>query len=121
MKIKTDESGAVIGFVTIGDMEGAAEYFGDVPDDFAENYKFYSLNDDTLVFDSANKAAAMQAEADLEELNEILAWYGRTDYIPLKVMRGNWETTDQRYLDYLSEYDAKHARAEEIKSQLELY
>lgn len=66
------------------------------------------------------KTEANKTEKDvlLDELNKILQWYEATDYIPLKVLRGNWESTDQRYLDYLAEYEVKHQRAEELKLAL---
>lgn len=63
----------------------------------------------------ANKTAA---DILTEELEKIEQWYKDTDFMVLKVMRGNWQTDDQRYIDYLVEYEFKHTRAEEIKSLL---
>ena len=40
------------------------------------------------------------------------------DYIPNKIVRGEWETSDQRWKDYLKKYAEKHNRKEEIEKYL---
>jgi len=55
-----------------------------------------------------------------EERQSILYWMADTDYIPLKVMRGNWTVDDDRYIQYLKDYDMKKARKDEIESILNL-
>lgn len=54
----------------------------------------------------------------LNELSSIINWFRRTDYISLKVVRGNWSKDDERYLEYLSEYDMKKTRKDEIEEIL---
>lgn len=50
-----------------------------------------------------------------QELLEIQQWFDATDYICLKIIRGNWLKTDTRYTDYLAEYAIKNSRANDIK------
>ena len=72
------------------------------------------LNDEKTI---ANEKMQLNYQM-VQELREIENWYRETDYIVLKVMRGNWNAADQRYSEYLEEYEKKHARAEQIKLEL---
>ena len=48
----------------------------------------------------------------------IKQWMDDTDYFVLKVIRGNWSQDDERYLEYISEYQVQHKRKEEIEKEL---
>lgn len=54
----------------------------------------------------------------LHELKEIQEWFLSTDYIPNKVVVGEWEITDERFVNYKTERQAKRARQDEINSLL---
>ena len=60
----------------------------------------------------------LEVESLKEELKLIFKWFENSDYILFKVIRGNWENTDPRYLSYLVEYQVKHERKEEIEAIL---
>ena len=52
------------------------------------------------------------------ELGEIQKWFAETDYIPNKVVVGEWEETDERWISYKQERAKKRARQDEIMKQL---
>lgn len=54
----------------------------------------------------------------IHELKEIQEWFLSTDYIPNKVVVGEWEVTDERFVNYRAERQAKRARQDEINSLL---
>ena len=49
------------------------------------------------------------------ELGEIQLWLSRNDWIPNKIITGEWEATDERWLQYLEERKVKRARQDELK------
>ena len=75
MKIKFDENGYVIGYATLGGMEGAVEWSGPVPEGFAENSQNYQVVNGALVLDGEKQAAEAAREAEAAELGELLAWF----------------------------------------------
>ena len=52
------------------------------------------------------------------ELTEIYQWFVENDYIPNKIITGEWTETDKRWTDYLKERTAKRKRQDEIKALL---
>ena len=52
------------------------------------------------------------------ELGEIRKWFSQTDYIPNKIVVGEWEETDERWISYKEERIKKRARQDEIMKQL---
>ena len=48
------------------------------------------------------------------ELGEIQKWFSQTDYIPNKVVVGEWPETDERWIAYKEERARKRARQDEI-------
>ena len=79
MKIKISVSGYVEGYVTLGEMDGAVEFHGEVPDGFnPETCTCYRLEDSTLILD-AEKLAFIQSlpvmREELASLHQWLAWY----------------------------------------------
>ena len=75
MKIKTDEQGRVTGFCTLGDMDGAVEYIGVVPDSFAAHSQDYRLVDGVLTEDADLRTARETALAEQAEMAELLEWF----------------------------------------------
>lgn len=55
----------------------------------------------------------------LEEKNSILKWFSDTDYIPNKIVTGEWEKTDPRWIEYLSTRLEKRARQDELTVLIE--
>ena len=53
------------------------------------------------------------------ELHEIASWFAQNDWIPNKVVVGEWELSDQRFIDYKAERLAKRMRQDEITGLLE--
>ena len=49
------------------------------------------------------------------ELGEIQVWLSRNDWVPNKIITGEWEATDERWLQYLEERKVKRARQDELK------
>lgn len=79
MKIKFDENGYVIGYATLGGMEGAVEWTGPVPAGFEEDCSKFHLVDGALVPDEARIAAQEAKEAELLEIAEIEGWFNWYD------------------------------------------
>lgn len=49
------------------------------------------------------------------ELDEIQVWLSKNDWIPNKIITGEWKATDERWLQYLEERKVKRARQDELK------
>lgn len=52
------------------------------------------------------------------ELGEIQKWFTSTDYIPNKVVVGEWQETDERWIAYKEERARKRARQDEILKEM---
>ena len=52
------------------------------------------------------------------ELGEIQKWFTATDYIPNKVVTGEWPETDERWTNYKAERAKKRARQDEILKEM---
>lgn len=50
-----------------------------------------------------------------QEFQEIQEWFISTDYIPNKIITGEWEATDSRWIDYKLERIRKRQRQDELK------
>ena len=46
---------------------------------------------------------------------EIFQWFVDNDWIPNKIITGEWEATDERWLQYLEERKVKRDRQDELK------
>lgn len=53
-----------------------------------------------------------------DEYNSIHMWLEENDWKVNKIALGEWETTDQRSVDYLKERKAKRLRLDEIRKSL---
>lgn len=72
------------------------------------------------VFDDKPSELLLQEKiSEIEkELKQINIWFQQNDYIPNKVLTGEWEATDKRWTDYLKERAAKRKRQDELKEML---
>lgn len=69
---------------------------------------------------------AYQAEKELKELkktwrkelNDIHEWFNENDWKPNKIITGEWQIDDQRWIDYLNERAIKRARQDELNELL---
>jgi len=52
------------------------------------------------------------------ELDEIQVWLSRNDWIPNKIITGEWTNNDKRWTDYLNERTEKRKRQDELKALL---
>lgn len=53
-----------------------------------------------------------------QELLEIEEWFVENDWIPNKILVGEWETTDPRWTTYLEERAVKRTRRDELLALL---
>jgi hypothetical protein len=51
------------------------------------------------------------------ELKEIKEWFLSTDWIPNKIITGEWTNNDKRWTTYLKERTAKRKRQDELKEE----
>ena len=51
------------------------------------------------------------------ELKQINIWFQQNDYIPNKIITGEWTNNDKRWKDYLKERAAKRKRQDELKEE----
>jgi hypothetical protein len=61
-----------------------------------------------------------QSELLYFELEEIQQWFIDNDWIPNKIITGEWTTDDPRWIEYLSERQIKRNRQDEINKLLEI-
>ena len=56
----------------------------------------------------------LQIKSANQELNNIKAWFIENDWKVNKIVIGEWQTTDSRWLEYLEERAIKRARQDEL-------
>lgn len=91
--------------------ESWEERMGEVTiEDFAKENGF------TVYEDKPEQLVQEETTTALEkELKQINIWFQENDYIPNKIITGEWETTDKRWTDYLKERQTKRIRRDQIK------
>lgn len=91
--------------------ESWEERMGEVTiEDFAKENGF------TVYEDKPEQLVQEETTTTLEkELKQINIWFQENDYIPNKIITGEWETTDKRWTDYLKERQTKRIRRDQIK------
>lgn len=89
--------------------------FLQVPKDRAEDFVVEEVPDPTVVALPDNIARLRYLGVELGEIKE---WFSSTDYIPNKVMVGEWEDTDPRWTEYKKERAIKRARQDEILKEM---
>ncbi len=118
MQIKLNAENFVTGYAIIGGIQGGIAV-ADIPQEVRENCMSYKYVDSEFVFDDSKIKQAENKLALQQELQSIHQWFEDTDYIVLKVFRGNWLETDERYVEYKAEYIVKKNRMDEITAILE--
>jgi hypothetical protein len=79
-------------------------------------YNNYTYENGNFIFHTDN----LDKEKLQIELMDIQSWFASTDYIPNKIITGEWLETDQRWIDYLSQRTIKRARQDEINTILNI-
>lgn len=82
MKIQVDKDNRVAGFAMIGELVGAVEFDGDVPDDFELTFYRYKLvdgalvKDDSYISDIEKESIRVRRERDCFPIvNRGMLWY----------------------------------------------
>lgn len=77
-----------------------------------ETYKSWRVVDGVLKMEQY-ETIPLQINYE-QELSEIDSWFASTDYIPNKVIVGEWETTDPRFIEYKQQRLIKRNRRDEL-------
>ena len=104
--LKEDEPYSVFGKYIIS--EDAIEEFGINTKEKIKEY-LPDYNEEEL------NILKQQAEKELQEIKE---WFISTDWIPNKVITGEWEETDKRWITYLADRKVYRHRQDEINELL---
>jgi hypothetical protein len=75
MKLKLNENNYIIAYAEIGDFENSIEYNDIVPIDFEENYPYYKLENEVLVFDAELKQNYIDKEVIKIEKIDLENWF----------------------------------------------
>lgn len=77
--------------------------------------EFAEENDFTIVDEKPETLSLKETELKYtNELNEIRLWLKNNDWIPNKIITNEWEDTDPRWIEYLSERADKRERQDEL-------
>lgn len=79
LEIKYDDNNYVVGFSTLGGIEGGIEFKGEIPSDFDEFYYSYYLDNNILVKDLSKIKEKVNKEELFNELNSIYEWFFEYD------------------------------------------
>ncbi len=116
------------------DENNIIKYYSKIP--FNENKPYLEVDEETLKKIKVGKTKVVNgklenlvepiSEEDRKtrqklkgELNGIYSWLSANDWKINKIALGEWETTDERWLEYLKERKEKRTRHDEIVSLLE--
>ena len=93
--------------------------------DFMLHWETYQYQNGQLSVSPEKRAQKLEEQAFNEKkkeierkIAEILSWMNQTDYMVMKVTRGNWKANDPRYLQYLADYDEKHTEKTRLEAEL---
>ena len=112
---------ALINSKTIILEDGKEVKVKEFPKDFAsieKPLKHWSYVEGVLSFNEIEFKDVLQKQEAIEEIAKIKSWMRGTDYIPLKIVRGNWKQDDERYIAYCEEYKTKQARKDKLEELL---
>ena len=99
-------NGCTRGYSTIGDDD-------DVPSGWMQ------ITDEEVEQELFNITVSQQDKEQVEsELRDIEQWYLNTDYIPNKILTGEWELDDPRWVNYKAERLVKRNRRDYLKTIL---
>lgn len=91
------------------------EQYNELQEKRANNYvpTFNIENDNVVITYTRNYSVEYQ-----NELEEIKQWFIDNDWKVNKIVIGEWQTTDQRWLEYLREREIKRTRQDELNELL---
>lgn len=121
MFIKVDGDNKVIGYASLGGIEGGIEYEGTVPENFnAETCKFFKLENEELIYIPELESTYENLKTLNLELAELLGWFSWYDNQIIKIL--NYERRGQTYHISLEELDIQaetnRQRINEIRNLL---
>ncbi|WP_294468399.1 DUF2977 domain-containing protein [uncultured Anaerofustis sp.] len=79
MNIKLNENDFVVGYSTMGGIDGGIDYIGNVPDDFEDQYYAYYLKNDILIKDDSKIIQRQHRKDLIMELEELYLWFEEYD------------------------------------------
>jgi hypothetical protein len=77
-----------------------------------ETHKSWRVKNGKLFIDTYEETPIK--EIIVAELESIQNWFRQTDWIPNKILTGEWQDTDHRWIEYKKERSIKRARQDEI-------
>lgn len=77
-----------------------------------ERFKAWKVESGKLVV--RQKEAVPLKETLEQELDEITKWFTETDYMPNKIITGEWTSDDPRWVNYIAERKLKRTRKDAI-------
>jgi hypothetical protein len=77
-----------------------------------ETHKSWRVKKGKLFIDTYEETPIK--EILVAELESIQNWFRQTDWIPNKILTGEWQDTDPRWIEYKKERSIKRARQDEI-------
>jgi hypothetical protein len=77
-----------------------------------EIHKSWRVKNNNLFIDVYEETP--EIENIIFEKQEIQNWFRETDWIPNKIITGEWQTNDVRWTNYIAERKIKRARQDEI-------
>lgn len=113
MKIKVDENGYVVGFVTLGDMDGAEEYSGEIPEGFTASCRSYRIVNGQLIKDEEKAAELQRSKKAAFELSEIYEWFSWYDN-----QCAQYQRAQRLGLDFDQDIDELDAMAQEKQARI---
>jgi hypothetical protein len=77
-----------------------------------ETHKSWRVKNGKLFIDTYEETPIK--EILVAELESIQNWFRQTDWIPNKILTGEWQDTNPRWIEYKKERSIKRARQDEI-------
>jgi len=81
--------------------------------------EFSQENGYKIVVDENRKEKLQKKEQYNLELSKIQQWFFQNDWIPNKIITGEWEQNDERWFAYLEQRQLKRTRQDELNKLLE--
>lgn len=74
------------------------------------------------IYDDIPEQLIIEQKKDQQEkeLKEINVWFQQNDYIPNKIITGEWQSSDPRWTEYLKERQVKRQRQDELTELINL-
>jgi hypothetical protein len=89
-----------------------------IPEDFDVNFFAYKFSNNKLIFDSNYHKSILDIHNIQFEKDELLKWLFDNDWKVNKIIVGEWNIEDPRWIDYKNERQIKRKRLDEINTLL---